>query len=83
MTIALKHPPKKAISFKRAISMMRLRGTRLVKMHTDSCPGGFAHYVIPGGYVEPDVAEKIKAHPAVSASKDGLFPGHDQTWRMA
>jgi hypothetical protein len=37
---------------------------------------------VPGGYVEPEVAEKIKKHQGVVAGTDGLFPGHDQTWRM-
>ncbi len=50
----------KAIGLKKALDMMRLQGTRLVQMHTAGSPEGLAHYVVPGGYVEPDVAEKIK-----------------------
>jgi hypothetical protein len=73
--------PKK-IGLNRAIDMMRSPGTRLVKMHTNDSPEGFAHYLIPGGYVAPDTAEKIKQHPLVRSSEDGLFPGHDQTWRL-
>jgi hypothetical protein len=42
--------------------------------------GGY--FVVPGGPVEHAVADKIKAHPLVRAGEDGLFPGHDQTWRM-
>lgn len=76
-----KQPPK-AIGLKKALDMMRLQGTRLVQMHTTGSPEGVAHYVIPGGYVEPDVAEKIKTNPQVVAGEDGLFPGHNQTWRM-
>jgi hypothetical protein len=78
----VKRLPPKAIGLKKAMEMMHRHGTRLVQMHTDSSPDGLAHYVIPGGYVEPDVAEKIKSHPLVRAGEDGLFPGHDQTWRM-
>jgi hypothetical protein len=76
-----KHPPR-SVGFKRAMEAMRKHGTRLVRMHSNASPDGFAHYVIPGGYVEPDVAEKIKRHPSVTAGEDGLFPGCDQTWRM-
>jgi len=74
---------KKPLGLKKAMDLMRLPGTRLVKMFTHGSPEGFAHYVIPGGYVEPDTADKIKARADVTASKDGLFPNSDQTWRIA
>jgi hypothetical protein len=70
----------KAIGFSRAMDLMRLPGTRLIKSRSGDSE--FAHYVVPGGYVEPDVAEKIKKHPQVTASQDGLWPGLDQTWRV-
>jgi len=73
---------KKPLGLKRAIDLMRLPGTRLVRMFTVGSPEGYAHYIIPGGYVEPDTAEKIKARPDVIAGEDGLFPNVDQTWRM-
>lgn len=80
MVTALK--PPKAVGLKKALELMRQPGTRLVRMYTDKAPDGFAHYLVPGGYVEPSTAEKIKDHPLVCASEDGLFPGHDQTWRL-
>jgi hypothetical protein len=64
------------------MDLMQRSATRLVRMHTSASPEGYAHYLIPGGYVEPDIAEKIKKHPGVVGGDDGLFPGHDQTWRM-
>jgi hypothetical protein len=70
----------KAIGFKKAIDLMRLPGTRLIKTYNGA--GGSAHCVVPGGYIEPDVAEKIKNHPQVAAAPDGLWPGHSQTWRI-
>lgn len=73
---------KKPLGLKKATDLMRLPGTRLVRMFTVGSPDGFAHYVIPGGYVEPDVAEKIKARDDVVAGRDGLFPDIDQTWRI-
>ena len=74
--------PLKEVSLKKAFELMRKPETRLVKMFTRASPEGFAHYVLPGGYVSSATAEKIKQHPLVHASKDGLFPGHDQTWRL-
>src|SRR5262245_6091669 len=70
------------VSLKKALELMRKPETRLVKMFTKASPEGFAHYVLPGGYVSSATAEKIKQHPLVHASKDGLFPGLDQTWRL-
>lgn len=78
---ALKEPVK-ALGFKRAIDLMHRTGTRLVRMHTTASPTGHAYYVVPGGYVEPDVAQKIKEYPGAVAGDDGLFPGCDQTWTV-
>jgi hypothetical protein len=72
----------KSIGFQKAMDLMRVNDARLVKMFTDASPDGFAHYIVPGGLVDPATAEKIKHHPLVTESKDGLFPGHDQTWRI-
>ena len=68
----------KTISYLRAIDRMR-GGARLIKLHTGN---GFARYVVPGGEVTTVTAEKIKEHPLVRGGKDGLFPGHDQTWMI-
>jgi hypothetical protein len=81
MEMAMKKP-KKGIGWKRAMNLMHLSGTRLVCMYTNASPDGRAHYLVPGGYVEPAVAEKIKEAPGVVAGWDGLFPNHDQTWRF-
>ena len=62
----------------RALDRMRT-GSRLVHMHTH---GGRTWFVIPGGAVTDEVATKIRSHPSVVASEDGLFPGLSQTWRM-
>jgi hypothetical protein len=58
---------------------MRRPETRLVRMHSAR---GSAWFVIPGGPVDHAVAIKIQNHPLIRAGSDGLFPGHDQTWRM-
>ena len=82
MILSSNGKPLKEIGLKRALELMRRPGTCLAKMFTGASPEGFAHYIVPGGTVSAETAEKIKAHPLVWASKDGLFPGHDQTWRL-
>ena len=72
----------KTLGYARAIEAMRRPETRLVRMNNGQTGGGFAFYVVPGGRVEDSVADQIVAHPLVRAGHDGLFPGHDQTWRM-
>jgi hypothetical protein len=69
---------KRGLTLRRAVSLMHLN-SRLVLMRTNS---GTAYYVIPGGYVEPAIAEKIKQMPNVVPGKDNLFPGISQTWRI-
>jgi hypothetical protein len=69
----------KAITFNRAIDMLRSPERRLVKMSVNQSP---AYFIAPGGPVSLEVAEKIKSHPLVHPMQDGLFPGHDQTWRI-
>jgi hypothetical protein len=54
-------------------------GSRLVSMHVR---GGHEYFLVPGGKVTDEIASQIKVHPRVIAQKDGLFPGHDQTWVM-
>jgi hypothetical protein len=70
------NPP---LTYDAAITCMRRPDTRLVRMH--GWRGGF--YVVPGGRVDDQVATQIIDHPYVKGSQDGLFSGHDQTWRMA
>jgi hypothetical protein len=47
------------------MDLMRQPNTRLVR--TNNGDGSCAYYLMPGGYVEPDVAAKIKKHELVSA----------------
>lgn len=72
----------KSIAYNRAIELMRTEGHRLMLMTTQISPDGKAHFIVPGGYVSPEVAAKIKAHPQVLPQEDGLFPGHSQTWQF-
>lgn len=65
----------KQLEYDRAIEAMRKPEARLVGMNG-------RHYVVPGGPVERAAVDKIISHPLMRAGHDGLFPGHDQTWRM-
>jgi hypothetical protein len=71
--------PLKAIGFLKAMDLMRLPGTRLVRTRSTT---GDVFYVVPGGYVEPDTAAKIIKHPQVVAGEDVMWPGMSQTWRL-
>lgn len=66
------------ISYTRATDLMRA-GSCLAQMHTKN---GSEHFIVPGGKVMADIAAKLKEHPQVRSGKDGLFPGHDQTWTL-
>jgi hypothetical protein len=45
-------------------------------------PNGCHWFVVPGGAVSEQTSIEIRNHPSVVGGKDGLFPDHDQTWRM-
>jgi hypothetical protein len=68
----------KSLSYDAAMTLMRRPDARLVRMNGR----GGGYYVTGGGPVGDVVAVKIIAHPLVRGGKDGLFPNHDQTWRM-
>jgi hypothetical protein len=67
-----------ASRFQKAMDLMRRPGARLIKTHTSN--GGCAHYIAPGGYVEPGVAEQIKNHAGEDGKRGGShreYPRHD------
>jgi hypothetical protein len=70
---------KQTLSKKQAIEHMR-KGGALVHMHTRDF--GRQYFVVPGGPINKQTADEIKQRPDVLGQRDGLFPGHDQTWRM-
>jgi hypothetical protein len=51
----------------------------LMKMHI---PNGTAWFVLGGGRIPNDVAERIIARPDVEASQDALFRNLSQTYRL-
>ena len=67
------------VELNKALEFMR-RGSRLVELHSKN---NTEWWIVPGGYVSTDVAERIKRHPRAVGQQDALFPGLHQTWRMA
>jgi hypothetical protein len=70
---------ERELSLKRAMECMRT-GSRLVHMHGRQ--NGHHWFVVPGGAVNEQTSIAIRKYPSVIGGKDGLFPDHDQTWRM-
>jgi hypothetical protein len=67
--------PKKPLTLKRALDFMR-SGSCLLKQAS-------TFYVVPGGLIDDRTALAIQKRPDVWSGKDGLWPGHDQTWRLS
>jgi hypothetical protein len=67
----------RALPITKALDRMRT-GSRLMRMHGR----GQGWFVLPGGEVDNTTANTIINHPSVIGERDGLFPQHDQTWRM-
>jgi hypothetical protein len=69
------------IGYERALERMR-EGATLTLMYDQKAPGGFQHFIVPGGKVDVETAEKLKGHASVVVDSSGLFPGNPQAWRM-
>lgn len=67
------------IRLKKALDMLRMPNRRLMLMHTVD---GDHYYVVPGGRMNRDDAEKIIQRTDCYAFDDGLFPGNPQSWRL-
>jgi len=59
------------------LELMR-EGRLLMRMHTTR---GRKWFVVPGGQVADDIAERILARNDVQPYDSGLFPGCEQTFR--
>jgi len=71
----------KKLTMIQAMLLLRHPGVRLVKVHTKT--GGCEHWITPDTRVDDELAGQIKRHPQIRAGHDGLWPGHDQTWRWS
>jgi hypothetical protein len=64
-----------------ALELLREEGRLLMKMHTTR---GLRWFVVPdGGQVAESVAQRILARNDVQPFDSGLFPGCEQTFRLA
>jgi hypothetical protein len=61
-----------------ALELMR-EGKLLMHMHTVS---GARWFIVPGGQIADNVAARILARKDIQPFDSGLFPGHEQTYRM-
>jgi len=66
-------------TYDRAMDKLSVKGARLMLMH---CSSGKEFYVIPGGPVSQEDAQKILSRPDVVPFDDGLFPGNPQSWKI-
>jgi hypothetical protein len=73
---------KPKLKLHQALDLLRRKDARMVQ--TNGQNGNRTEYWMWPACVriEPKLAEAIKLHPQVIGSKDGMWPGHDQTWRM-
>lgn len=71
--------PYACISFDKAFAALSKPGARMMMMHAK---GGDAYFVIPGGRVSHKDAIRIMDRANVETFDDGLFPGHEQSWRI-
>jgi hypothetical protein len=77
MTKRKRISPSLALATAKALDHMRT-GSRLVRMHGRHA----GWFVLPGGWVDDKTPLTIIKHPSVIGGGIGLFPQHDQTWRM-
>jgi hypothetical protein len=62
-----------------ALELMR-KGSLLMQMH---CSGDRTRwFIVPGGQIADNVAARILARKDIQPFDSGLFPGHEQTYRM-
>lgn len=65
----------------RATEMLRKPGAALIRSHSRN-PAEFQWFITPGTRISNDIAAKLIERPDVRGSKDGMWPGLDQTWRF-
>ena len=63
----------------KALDLMR-KGSVMVREHSKDDTGEY--FIAPGGPVSRPIALKIIEHPQVRGGRDGMWPGHEQTWRI-
>jgi hypothetical protein len=72
----------KTMPYAKATDLLRQPGFLLMQFNSNNVKRGREYYVVPGGRVTDDVAEKILQHPLIHEVDGGLFPGHPQSWSL-
>lgn len=67
----------KYLGLKKAKTLMRHHGTRLVLTYTVKGP---IYCIMPGGEIEKDTADKLLESNEVQQLDDGLLSGRTQSW---
>lgn len=75
----MKKERNECLRFTKAVDLLHRTGTRMMIMHASD---GDHFYIVPGGRVNRDDAQKILQRPDIQEFDDGLFPGNPQSWRI-
>ena len=70
------------LNFNKAIERLRQPGCVLVDMKAPNTEFGRQFFVVPGGPVTDEMAQKILAHPLCHEVDNGLFPGIPQSYSL-
>ena len=73
------HPKKQSLTEWDALKLLRQPDHLLQLMHTK---GGQEFFVMPGGPVTKETAQKILGRPDVQPFESGLFPDCPQSWKL-
>ena len=75
---------QRKLTLNKALDLLRQPGARMVMTNGDGDERNRSEYWITPACIRvpPAIAHKIKNHPQVIAGKDGIWPDHDQTWRI-
>jgi hypothetical protein len=69
----------KKLTMLQALHQLKQPGARLIRLHT--ARDGCEFWITPATRVPDELAAQLQRHPYIRAGEDGLWPGHDQTWR--
>lgn len=72
----------KSLSLNVAELLLRKPGYKLMKMHCNNAKEPMAYYILPGGYISAEIAEKLIARPDIVPNHDGLLPDTPQSWQL-
>ena len=73
---------KATLNFDEAINRLRRPDCVLVDMKAPNTKFGRQFFVVPGGSISDEVAQKVLAHPLCHEVDSGLFPGIPQSYSL-